>query len=108
MLFVTQALQTRFTRVFSANDTKGSEYGYQMFYHRRKSKQGPVAPEVSVLTNKVNRDSISYWNKIADIALNFRFRIVALLQNNLKLDFAAISGIRLVRCNSADRGNPCR
>ena len=79
MQFVTQALQSHFTHVFSANDTKGSEYGYQMFYHRRKSKLGPLAPDVSVLTTEVYRDSISYWNIIADISLNFRFRTVTLL-----------------------------
>ena len=38
------------------------------FYDRRRSNLG-----VSVLTTEVYRDSISYWNNIANISVNFRF-----------------------------------
>ena len=58
-----------FSHVVSANDTKGSVYGHQFFYNRCRSNVGPQAPEVSVLTTEVYRDSISYWNKIADISV---------------------------------------
>ena len=79
-----------------------------IFYHRRRFNLGPLAPEVSVLTTEVYRNSISYRNKTVDISVNLRFRLLLYHKIIFKWDFAAMTGIRLVRCNSADRGNKCR
>ena len=80
-----------------------------IFYHGCRSNLGPLAQEVSVLTTKVYRDLISYWNKIADSLINISvFGLLFYDKIIFKWDFAAMTGIRLVRCSSADRGNTCR
>ena len=79
----------------SANETKGSVYGHQIFLPQRRSNLGPLAPEVSVQSVAGIKSPI------------FQFSVFGLLlyyKIIFKCDFATIAGIRLVRCDSADQG----